>query len=187
MLYKRPTIRKRSQGSITSVISPYSTGVLGDIARSMLNTTIPPLRKREWTPPTDYEFIAKKLPKEEGEALIARSKAWLEAHTNPVREPVVKTVLNYEPIMALHNKYPGKRPPLEEHIAAFLAAGMSEARVEKYRAHMKKMEDTSDERQKALDSIFAKYPSANKPNKPKAKKIIKAVHKKINNGSTTAA
>jgi hypothetical protein len=39
--------------------------------------------------------------------------------------------------------------------------------------------DTSDERQKALDLIFAKWPAANKTD-PKAKpKVIKAVKKRL--------
>jgi hypothetical protein len=42
------------------------------------------------------------------------------------------------------------------------------------------MEETSDARQAALDLIFAKFPSANKPTpKVKAKKVIKVVKKKM--------
>jgi len=62
---------------------------------------------------------------------------------------------------------------------------MSEERIAKHRAHMKKMEETSEQRQKELDAIFAKYPSANKPIKPK-KKVIKAVQKKKTNGGASA-
>jgi hypothetical protein len=50
--------------------------------------------------------------------------------------------------------------------------------VRKALAYYKRMEDTSDERQAALDSIFARWPAASKPT-PKPKKVIKAVKKKL--------
>jgi len=43
-----------------------------------------------------------------------------------------------------------------------------------------KMDATSEERQKTLDLIFAKFPSANKPTPTtKTKKVIKVVKKKM--------
>ena len=186
MQYKRPAIRKRTYGSRVCAVSPYAVGLVADLARALRDARVPPAPQKEWRPSVEYEYIAKHLPEEEGAALIARSEAWFAANPTPVRAAAARPVLDYTPILALYAKYPGKRAPLEEEIAAFRAAGMSEERVEKHRAHMKKLEETSEERQKALDAIFAKYPSANKPNKPKTKKVIKAVQKKINNGGASA-
>jgi len=61
-------------------------------------------------------------------------------------------------------------------------AGVSDAYIAKAIARDARLEATSDERQKALDLIFAKWPSASKTVKPKAKakpKVIKAVKKKL--------
>jgi hypothetical protein len=65
---------------------------------------------------------------------------------------------------------------------AMRAGGYSELRVTRYLQWCQNMADTADERQEALDKIFAKYPSASKPDpKPKVKKVIKAVKKRMTN------
>jgi hypothetical protein len=167
-LTTRPLIKK---------ISPTATGYAATIARILNSPDILIQHKTEWTPPSEYRHIAKFLPEDEAAVLIARCESWLEAHPTRVVVTVEKPRINAEPILELHAKYPNRRPPLEETIDAYRSAGMSEERMKKYRAWWNKMEATTAERQKELDLIFAKYPSANKP-VPKIKKVIKAVNKK---------
>jgi hypothetical protein len=178
MQFKRPTLRVRGYGGFSAPVSPYATGVVADIVRTMRNSVIPPARQTPWTPPSEYKFIASKLPEPEAEMLIARCESWFEA--NPPRRHVTtqkeESTIDMTPVLELQAKYKG-RPPIEESIVAWRAAGLSEERLKKYRAWWNKMEATSGERQKALDLIFVKYPSANKPI-PKVKKVIKAVNKK---------
>jgi len=136
--------------------------------------------KTVWTPPMDYEFVAKHLPKGSQEAYVAKCREWLEAHPKPV--PVAAVQKGPEPdrelIQALFRKYPGAVPPFEERIKVYKAAGHSEEYINKAIARHQKLVETSAERQKALDEIFGKWPSANKATpKPKGK-VIKAVVKK---------
>jgi hypothetical protein len=144
----------------------------------MRNSVIPPARQTPWTPPNDYKYIASKLPEAEAATLIARCESWFEANPPRQHSTVAKaeSTLDMTPVLELQAKYKG-RPPIEESIAAWRAAGLSEERLAKHRVWWNKMEATSEERQKALDLIFVKYPSANKPI-PKVKKVIKAVNKK---------
>ena len=177
--YKRPALRvRRGYAGPIQKVSPYASGRVADIVRIMRNSVIPPFRQTPWTPPCEYKFIASKLPETEAATLIARCESWLEANP-PRRHVTIQTetpTLDMTPVLELQAKYKG-RPPIEESIVAWRAAGMSEERLAKYRAWWNKMESTTGERQKALDLIFAKYPSANKPI-PKVKKVIKAVNKK---------
>jgi hypothetical protein len=134
-------------------------------------------KKKEWTPPICYEFVAKHM--QDPEVFIQRCKAWHEAH--PVETRVVTTDaagLDLEPICALYKK--SQVPPLPEREKAWRLAGYSEAKIQKALAYYKRMEETSDARQEALDLIFAKFPSASKPTpKTKTKKVIKVVKKKM--------
>jgi hypothetical protein len=60
-------------------------------------------------------------------------------------------------------------------------AGYNENVIAKAVARDAYMKATADERQKALDAIFARWPSINKPTpKPRTAKPIKAVKKKMN-------
>jgi hypothetical protein len=186
-MYKRPALRvRRASNSRVQKVSPTARGRVADLARIMHAERILPYVPTEWTPPVEYAYIAKHLPEAEGELLVARCASWFEANPRPVCEPKVLPVLDTEPLLALQAKYPATRPPIAEEIAAWRAAGLSEELLAKHLAHHNKLVATSKERQKALDAIFAKYPSANKPT-PKPKKVIKAVNKKMNNGPAGAA
>jgi len=75
-------------------------------------------------------------------------------------------------------------PPVAAREKAWRIAGYSEAKIQKALAYDKKMKETADARQEALDLIFAKFPSANKPTpKTKVKKVIKVVKKKMPNSN----
>ena len=134
---------------------------------------------KEWTPPINPEFLAKHM--DNPEAFLQRCTDWHAQHAPPeppAREPT--PVLDLEPVVALFKKWEGKVPPIEEREKAWRLAGYSEAKIQKALAWHAKMEETADARQEALDLIFAKFPSANKPTpKPKTKKVIKVVKKKM--------
>jgi hypothetical protein len=58
------------------------------------------------------------------------------------------------------------------------AAGYSEEYIAKAIERKRKLDETTDTRQKVIDDIFGKWPSANKATpKPRAK-VIKAVKKR---------
>ena len=159
-------------------------GRAGDVIRSMRAMRVPAAPVRVWTPPTEYLYIAKHMPESEAAAFVARCEAWFEARAALARpEPKPEPpALRLEPMLELMAKYKCQRPPLKEMCKTMLACGHTEERVQKYIDWHNKMEATSDERQAALDAVFAKYPSANK-GVPKKKKIIKAVKKMTNNES----
>jgi hypothetical protein len=130
-----------------------------------------------WTPPVDYEFIAKYMTESERDAYMARCKAWFDA--NPAPPPRVRTIppdVDQALINALFAKYPGQVPPFEERIKVYRAAGIPEERIAKYVARHQKLEETADERQKIIDRIFPNVPK--KTVKPPPK-VIKAVKKKM--------
>jgi hypothetical protein len=177
MGYKRPTFRPHGCYKEPRQIFPTAPGFLAQIC----TPSVPVYLKPEWTPPVEYKFIAKFMSAEEGADYIARCEAWFEAHPpRAVREATARVELDYTPVHALRAKYPTSRPPLEESIEAWRAAGQSEEKLEKYRKWWQRMEETDEQRQKALDDIFKKYPSANKSSRVnKPKKIIRAVKKKM--------
>ena len=188
MQHKRPSERVRIEAQrrlqlhltvhpLIKKISPTATGYVANIARILNTPDMPTRRMTEWTPPSEYMYIAKTLPEDEAALLIARCESWFESHARPVTVTVEKPALDETPILELHAKYPNQRPPLEDTIDAWRSAGMSEESMNKYRTWWNRMEATSAERQKELERIFVKYPSANKP-VPKIKKVIKAVNKK---------
>ena len=132
-----------------------------------------------WTPPVEAEFIAKHM--DDPEAFLKRCEEW---HTqNAAAAPTVREpppALNLEPVVAVYKKWGLRVPPIAEREKAWRLAGYCEVKIQKALAYHKRMEETADARQAVLDLIFAKFPSANKPTpKPKAKKAIKVVKKKM--------
>ena len=201
-MFIRPTLRAfkphlqfvrhvRPDGSVASawVAAPPFTrpipngtpGRVGEIVDSMRRgedfIQRPP--KAPWTPPTDYMFVAEHMDAESRAQFIAQCEAWFEANPRPEAvEKVEKPVIDNAIIMNLFQKYSGETPPLDERIRAYKAAGYPDEYLIKVMERHAKMEETSDERQKVLDAIFSKWPSASKPvPKPKAK-VIKAVKKR---------
>jgi hypothetical protein len=166
---------------------------VGEIVDKIRNRRVPSAPPKPWVPPRDYEFIATRM--EHPEPFLKRCRDWFAAHPPKVREqPLTPPIIDQEPIMAVFAKYAKveggpKMPPVPELEKAWRAAGYPEERIAKALAWHAKMEATTDERQKVLDTIFAKFPSANKPAvKPKTTKVIKVVKKKMpqnNNEQTT--
>ena len=137
-----------------------------------------------WRPPYEYEFYARSLPEDQREAYIQRCEQWLEEN-----KPVPRTETSVEDcdlsvVHALYEKYSTlfKRPPIDELVEAYQKAGAKQERIEKVKNMYRMWEENSEEEQKKIDKIFAKYPSALKTAKkePVKKKIIRAVKKKIN-------
>ena len=201
-MYTRPTLRNhkhalqfvrhvRANGSVASTwiavppskrpIPNGTPGRVGEIVDSMRRgedfIQRPP--KAPWAPPADYQHVAAHMEPESREQFIARCEAWFEANPRPeAAARVEKPVIDNPIIMNLFQKYSGDVPPLDERIRAYKAAGYPDEYLIKVMDRHAKLEETSDERQKALDCIFAKWPSASKPvPKPKGK-VIKAVKKR---------
>jgi len=200
-MFIRPTLKTRKAPALQFVTQIRSSGAqvsqwvpVSDITPPMPNGTpgrvgeiIDAMRRGEafitrptpqpWTPPIDYEFIAKYMAKGERDAYIAKCKAWFDANPLPVPQvhapsPVIDQAL----IHALFAKYPGAVPPFEERIKVYRAAGVPEERIEKAITRHQKLEETADERQKIIDRIFPNVPK--KTVKPPPK-VIKAVKKKM--------
>jgi hypothetical protein len=130
-----------------------------------------------WKATVDYELVASKLPVDWRAAYIARSKAWFDAHP-PKEVNGSKEVLNYDFELVASMYRQGSRPPIGKRVKVYRAAGVPEALIEKCIAYDAKMEETDEKRQEDLDLFFGKWPSASKP-KPKVKKVIKAVKKRL--------
>jgi hypothetical protein len=189
-MFKRPIIRVRCV--CTAAPKPVPQGfpsIVGRLVDNMSNMQVPPHKQRPWVPSVDYEFIASRMLPDEREAYIQKSREWLEGHANTARAAEVEAapVINNSHILNAFTKYervhnkPG-RPAPKDMANAMRAAGYSDLRIAKYLQWCQNMEDTSEERQEALDKIFAAYPSASKPDpKPKVKKVIKAVKKRMGN------
>lgn len=155
---------------------PSVVGQILDKMRQGCNPTRP--KRKEWAPPINHEFVAKHM--DNPEAFLERCENWHKERPRPDISKPDAPVLDAEPLIALFAKYKDRRPPCEEMCTAMLAAGHTELRITKYRQWCRNMEDTAEERQEALDMIFAKFPSANKPTpKAKTKKVIKVVKKKM--------
>jgi len=136
--------------------------------------------KSPWTPPSDYEFIAKYLPDEQSRInFISKCEAWLADNPPPVLFVAhLKPNIDTDLVIALFKKYEGKVPPFEERMKVCRAAGYSEEYIAKAIERKRKLDETTDTRQKVIDDIFGKWPSANKATpKPRAK-VIKAVKKR---------
>ena len=134
----------------------------------------------KWRPSHDSEFLAKHQA--DPEAYLARVAQFFEENPRPVAPvPKPKLALDFEPIHTLFTKYNGQRPPIDEHVAAMRKAGYPEHLVDKAITRDAFLTSTADARQEALDAIFARWPSINKPTpKPRTTKPIKAVKKKMN-------
>lgn len=143
----------------------------------------------KWTPPTDYNFIAQHM--DHPEQFIEQCKEWHDKRPEAVRSlsSPAPLVLDFAPIFAVYNKYArgeggAKVPPLPELEKAWRLAGYTEQKIQKALTYYNKMEAASADRQKALDLIFARFPSASKPTpKTRIKKVIKVVKKKTPNSS----
>ena len=202
-MFKRPTIRRshvaqvfstevRANGAIASqwVAAPISarrvpTGHpsrVGEMADKLREPSIPYREKKAWTPPMEYEFVATHMHSELREGYLKRCEEWFAAHPpRPAKARPEALSLNTEPIIKLFARYCPSPPPLTELMGVWRSAGYSEAKIAKAKAWFDYCEAHSDERQKELDAIFCKYPTANKPT-PKVKvptKPIKAVKKKM--------
>ena len=154
--------------------------VVGQILDKMRMGSCPTAPKpTPWTPPVESEFIAKHM--DNPEAFLKRCEEW---HTqNASAAPTVSEpppTVNLDPIVAVYAKWAPEVPPIDAREKAWRLAGYSEAKIQKALAYHKRMKETADARQEALDLIFAKFPSANKPTpKAKVKKVIKVVKKKM--------
>lgn len=182
-MYKRPIPRPSVYGP------PPLGGYIGNgrvegLITEMRNMRVPHAPPKVWTPPTDYEFMAKLMPNPE--AWIKRCEDWLEANpTKHWRITHEAVTIDPRPVLDIFEKYSRREngptvPPVEALERAWRAAGYSEERIAKAVAHRVKIADTDDERQEVIDKIFAKFPSAYKPGpKLKPKKVIKVVKKKM--------
>lgn len=204
-MYKRPIPRSRGKpvqefvtkalpgGATTSYWAPSTSHYIvptghpsrvGEILDKMRGSCVPPRSEKRWAPPLDYEYIASHMTNPE--PFLKRCRDWFAANPPKVyTPPPPPPVINQEPIIAVFAKYarvPGgpRVPPVSELAKAMRAAGHTELRITRCEQWFQNLEDRSDERQEALDLIFAKFPSANKPlPKSKTKKVIKVVKKKM--------
>ena len=184
-MFKRPIIRPRVARGVGCPPARVPTGApgrVGEIATAMHrgSDSVRSPAPSKWRPSYDYEFVAQH--EADPEAHLARCAAWFaENKPRTAQVPKPQLIIDFEPIHALFKKYDGCRPPIEEHVAAMRKAGYSENVITKAIARDTYMKATVAERQVALDAIFARWPSINKPTpKPRASKPIKAVKKKMN-------
>ena len=182
-MFKRPNPRPHTRRGACGPprrIPTGTPGLLGEIATKMHRGSdhLQP-RPTVWKPSYDYEFVARHQA--DPEAYLARVAAFFEQHPRPV--PVAAATglpRDLEPIIKLFERHGDCRPPINEHVAALRQAGYAEKIIEKVIARDAHMAATVDARQEALDAIFARWPSINKPTpKPRASKPIKAVKKKM--------
>lgn len=176
-MYKRPTLVRQLCPSITQVIPPDTSGLLGEIARSMLSPP-PTAPVKQWIPPMYHEdyFAALRARGESTEHLEELTKDFYKKYVKkPAPAPLPQAPIRREPMFELHQKYKTKLPPLHATVRAMRESGYSDEKVERYIKWFKKMEDTYDERAEKVEKIFSKWPSASS----KKRKVIKAVKKKL--------
>ena len=183
-MFKRPIPRPRILTTACGPPRSIPTGTpgrAGEIATSMHRGTgsVGPPPPTEWSPSYDYEFLARHQA--DPEAYLARCEAWFEKYPRPAPpELKLAPAVDLAPIADLFAKHGGHLPPLKERVEAMRKAGYTEHAIAKTIARDAFLKSTVDERQKALDLIFARWPSINKPTpKPRAAKPIKAVKKKM--------
>lgn len=206
MAFKRPNPRPRRNpstqfvsttlpgGGVSSqwmVVSPKNIipsghpSVVGEIVDKMRQGNHPTRpAETKWTPPMDYKFIARYM--NNPEVFIKKCEDWHEQNPPKILQSLgTKPVINCEPILAVFKKWEKveggpKVPPVSELENAWRLAGYPDERIAKAIAVREKIAATSEERQMVLDQIFIKFPSASKPvAKPKPKKVIKVVKKKM--------
>ena len=184
-MFKRPIPRPRVATNVCGPPRRVPTGTpgrVGEIATVMHRgsdaVNRPPPTK--WRPSYDYEFLA--LHQADPDAYLARCIEFFKQTPRPdPSPPKVATSVDFVPIYELFAKHEGRRPPIGEHVEAMRKAGYTEHVIAKAVARDALMKATVDARQEALDLIFARWPSINKPTpKPRAGKPIKAVKKKMN-------
>lgn len=177
-MFKRPIPRSRSAPISDGGKVAVCPGRVSEILEKMHKGV--PLKPvgRVWTPPRDYKLVAAHTDDPEG--YIKACEEWIAAHPpKEIPPPPPPLNLNIEPIIEVFAKYKPV-PPIPELVKAWTAAGYPEERIAKAKVAREKMEATIEEREKVLDLIFAKFPSASKPTpKPKTKKVIKVVKKKM--------
>lgn len=162
-------------------------GVVGAIIDKMRNPHAECMpEQREWTPSYDYEFIAERMSEAERGPWLQKCRDWFAAHPKPAKAPPPPpSIVDHQRIVAMYKVAPrteggATRPPIATRVKVYRAARCPEEYIARVIARDARLEATSDERQEALDLIFAKWPAASKTTKPKAKpKIIKAVKKKM--------
>lgn len=204
-MYKRPIPRARGYaprqfvsetqpgGAVRSQWVAYTSrarvpsgtpGVAGSIIDKLRSP--PPVatpKRRPWTPPTEFEFIAARMSEAEREPWLKRCREWFEAHPPALAlaPPQVARDVDHQLIASMYAACQNDGvPPISQRVKVYRAAGCSEEFILKAVARQKHLDSTSDARQEALDLIFAKWPAASKATKTKAKpKVIKAVKKKM--------
>ena len=125
----------------------------------------------------DSEFYARKIfeTEEEQQAYIFKCK---EYYANLPVKPVVvvaeKPTINVK-MIADYWRRRKTMPPLEDRVKLLQAAGYPEDRVQKYIKYYEKEAEMSAENQKKIDKIFGSFAVV----KPKQKKVIKPVKKKV--------
>lgn len=167
----------------TSVVPSGHASRVGEILDKMRLGDSVRSSTRPWVPSVDYKLIATHM--KNPEAFLKRCEDWFAEHPpkNHTNDRV-QLDIDYRPVSAVFAKYAlaedgPKVPPVVELEKAWREAGYPEERIAKALSWHAKMDATSDERQKILDLIFAKFPSASKPiPKIKPKKVIKVVKKK---------
>ena len=200
-MFKRPIIRRRYESTrfVTETLAngtrvsqwvsvatrqriPTGTpGVVGAIIDKMHagSDTIHHASGPTWTPPRDYEFIAKYMPVEERPAYLSRCEEWFAANPPRVAETAPEvTVLDHEAVARVFAKHAPRLPPLAERLVAYQKVGYSDEYISQAKARDEQLAATAVERQKILDLIFAKWPAASKAG-PKKGKVIKAVKKRM--------
>ena len=170
-MFKRPSFRPHGCYSAPRAVPYGATGLVASLVRQ--RDPLPPVPK-PWLPPLDAEAYFDALRRHGCDATeyerLAAEFEWPE----PVRRAAEGPPLNLEPLEKLF--YGAQEAPhLPDYFKALRRCGHSEERVQACIAHFKRLEETSDQRQEALDLIFARWPSAAKP----VKKVIKAVKKKM--------
>jgi len=141
-----------------------------------------------WSPPRDYKSYA--IKKNLGPEFLQKCEDWYREHPPNVYVPAKVPDIDPVPVTKMMKKYSKKgkpfdggdfaqptRPPIDRMMVAWECAGYSPEDIELARARLEFAESQMDVRQQALDTVFARYPSASKP-ASKTKKVIKAVKKK---------
>jgi hypothetical protein len=170
-MFKRPSFHRHGCYSAPRAVPYGATGLVAALARQ--SDPLPPPPKI-WCPPLDPEAYFDMLRKRgcdtaEYERLTA-AFPWPER----VERQVKSSSLNLAPLEELFGGATDM-PELSDYFSALRKCGYPEERVAAVEAHFAHLEATSDQRQEALDLVFARWPSAAKP----VKKVIKAVKKKM--------
>lgn len=183
--YKRPTCFTGVKPVASAPVYAAPRGTPGRVESLILamrigDASIKRPRVAPWCPPAEYKFIASTLPVSEQDAYLKKCEAWFAANPpRAVRAAADKPNLALEHVIAMYGARQDTLPPIATRVAAYKKAGYSESYLEYAVKRDIMLAETAEERQIALDLIFAKWPAARKPDpKPKGK-VIKAVKKKI--------